>query len=151
MGPDSRCLPGRILRDLLQAARLQRVSRSRATSRHAAGARSAARPWVGAALVRCQPDSAVLRPRTSSEVSERQTPEGARYGPRTEASHLRFRAARRLPSDVVQQVLMGSVPARMVRAREAKEETDTVGHCPTTTQGARNMKRFAIRLMSDEY
>ena len=38
----------------------------------------------------------------------------------------------------------------MVRAREAKEETDTVGHCPTTTQGARNMRRFAMRLMNDE-
>ena len=35
-----------------------------------------------------------------------------------------------MPSDVVQHVLMGWVPARMVRAREAKEETDTVGHCP---------------------
>ena len=55
-----------------------------------------------------------------------------------------------MPSDVVQHVLMGWVPARMVRAREAKEETDTVGHCPTNNTRSQSMKRFAIRLMSDE-
>ncbi len=45
---------------------------------------------------------------------------------------------------------LNRVPARLVRAREAKEETDSVGRCPTNSTRSQNMKRFVRRLKNDE-
>ena len=85
---------------------------------------------------------------TCSDVSKGKPLDAPRYSPPGQAPYVIERTA--LTQRCGTACALGRVPARLVRAREAKEETDSVGRCPTNRTGSQNMKRFVRRLKNDE-